>query len=308
MGAKKRNLDLRLLSYFHQTSKVGSITKAASALNIAQPTLSKALKLLEYQIGAELFERRADGVRLTPIGERLLQHASVVAAQVHDAEKEILELSAGIRGEVRIGAGPAWVRRLLPQAITGVRQERPDLKIRVSSGFDESLIGLLERGELDFVVAEKPLGDDDSNLLFQPLTSDKLVVVGRKDHPAARLKKISIEELLGFDWALPPIDTLARRKLDGQVISLGFPAIQPVLTSSSYSLLMKSASLSDLLLYTTRSHLLIPEATALCEISAPKLGTARDAGLIFRKPGLVTPATRFVAEMLEKVCRSDPVN
>ena len=65
-----RNFDLRLLGYFFRTAQTGNITRAASELNVAQPTLSKALKLLEDQVGTPLLERHAHGITLTPIGVR----------------------------------------------------------------------------------------------------------------------------------------------------------------------------------------------------------------------------------------------
>jgi len=304
----KPNIDLRLLGYFHVTARTGNITRAAEELNVAQPTLSKALKLLEDRLGTALIERHPHGITLTPIGARLAEHAGVVMAQVRDATDEIAQLRTGRGGHVRIGAGPSWVRRKLPEAISTITTTRRDLHIEVHTGFDESLLQLLAVGELDFVVAERPLDEDSANLEFRLLTSDDLVVVGRPQHPLAGKKAVPSPRALEMAWGLPPDETLARRKLDGRVISLGHTPPRPSVTSSSLTFLMTHAAQTDTLVYTTRSQLLSPEGSLLVEIDVPELITNRQAGLIFRKPGLLTPAASLVAEALEAECQSDPYN
>ncbi len=304
----KPNIDLRLLGYFHVTAKTGNITRAAKELNVAQPTLSKALKLLEDRLGAELLERHAHGTTLTPIGARLAEHAGAVMAQVRDASDEIAQLRTGRGGHVRIGAGPSWVRRKLPEAIATVTSTRRDIHVEVHTGFDESLLRRLSGGELDLVVAERPLEEDSANLEFRLLTSDDLVVVARPQHPLAGKAAVPSARALEMAWALPPEETLARRKLDGRVISLGHTPPRPSVTSSSLTFLMTHAAQTDTLIYTTRSQLLSPEGSLLVELDVPELITNRQAGLIYRKPGLLTPAASLVAEALDEECRSDPFN
>lgn len=302
------NFDLRLLSYFFRTAQTGNITRAASELNVAQPTLSKALKQLEDQVGTPLLERHAHGITLTPIGVRLAEHAGVVMAQVRDAADEIAQLREGLGGQIAIGAGPSWVRRKLPEAISRIAEQRPDLQIEVQTGFDESLLVSLTNGTLDFVVAERPLEGESANLEFRLLTSDDLICVGRPEHPLAGRRAVPSEEALAMAWALPPPDTLARRKLDGRVISLGRTPPQATVVSTSLTFLLTHATLTDALLYTTRSQLLSPDGSQLVEIDVPDLVTNREAGLIYRKPGLLTPAAQAVADALIAECAALPFN
>ncbi|MDB6178244.1 LysR family transcriptional regulator [Paracoccus sp. Z330] len=300
--------DLRLLGYFFRTAQVGNITRAAAELNVAQPTLSKALKLLEDQVGTPLMERHAHGITLTPIGARLAEHAGVVIAQVRDASDEIAQLRSGKGGHVRIGAGPSWVRRKLPEAISRITEQRPDVLVEVQTGFDESLLRGLTTGALDFVVAERPLEGESANLEFRLLTADDLVCVGRPEHRLAGRKNVPATEALAMAWALPPEDTLARRKLDGRVISLGLTPPRAMVMSTSLTFLLTHATLTDALIYTTRSQLLSAEGSRLIEIDVPELVTHREAGLIYRKPGLLTPAARAITEALIAECQADPFN
>ncbi len=299
---------MRLLSYFLRTAELGNITKAAEALNVAQPTLSKAIQQLERQLDAPLFYRNAHGVETTPIGARLLRHAKLVTAQVTDAVEEIEAMRDGSVGQVRIGAGPSWVRRKLPDAVAEALAERPGLQISISSGFDERLLQGLEDGALDFVVAEKPLSGGGGQYDYEFLTDDALIVVGRPHHPLAGRHQISPREALEATWALPPQHTLARRKLEGKVISLGEAPPDPVIVSNSQTFLLSFALRYDILLYTTRSVMLIPEGRDLVEIDVPELATSRAAGLIYRRPKLLTPAAQFMALKLKAVCRNDPIN
>lgn len=301
-------IDLRLLTYFLRTAELGNISKAAEALNVAQPTLSKAIQQLEHQLRATVFLRTAHGVEVTPVGERLLRHAKLVAAQVSDAIEEVEAMRDGSAGQVRVGAGPSWVRRKLPEAIAAVLAERPGLQVSVAGGFDERLLQGLEDGALDFVVAEKPLSGGGQHYDYEPLTDDALIVMGRPDHPLAGRRGIPPAEALAADWALPPQHTLARRKLDGRIISLGEAPPAPLITSNSQTFLLTFARYHDVLLYTTRSMLQIPEGCELVEIDVPELATSRAAGLIFRKPTLLTPAAAFVAETLKAVCAVEPIN
>lgn len=305
---QNHKLDLRLLNYFLQTAELKNISKAAEALNVAQPTLSKAIQLLEHQLQAQVFLRTARGVEVTPIGARLLRHARLVSAQVSDALEEIDAMRDGFAGQVRVGAGPSWVRRMLPEAVAAVLAERPGLQVSVSGGFDEHLLQGLEDGALDFVVAEKPLSGGEQNYEYDQLTDDALIVIGRPEHPLAGRRNIAPSEVLGADWALPPQHTLARRKLDGRIISLGEAPPVPLITSNSQTFLLTIAHFHNVLLYTTRSMLQIPEGCDLVEIDVPELATTRAAGLIFRNPKLLTPAAAFVAETLKAVCAAEPTN
>ncbi|WFE91299.1 LysR family transcriptional regulator [Roseibium porphyridii] len=303
----KHRIDLRLLTYFHTVAATGNITKAAEELNIAQPTLSKALKLLERQTGTTLMERSVHGIKLTPIGERLQQHATIVLAQVGKALDEVDQLRTGGLGEVRVGAGPSWVRRFLPEIVAEMMQESRDIKVEIVGGFDDSLTERLEAGELDFIVAELPLAGVDENEVDK-LTTDNLVVVGRPEHPLAGRKNVSAAEALSHDWALPPANNLARRKLDGGATTLGLAPPRPEVVSSSQTFLMTVVHLADLLLYTTRTQLKSPEGKGLVEMDVPQLITSREAGIIYRTPRLLSPAAALLAERLKEACKQDPFN
>jgi DNA-binding transcriptional LysR family regulator len=110
-------MDLRQLEHFLRVAQRKNISLAAADLNIAQPTLTKSIKLLEEQLGVKLFERLPRGVALTSFGTTLLRHAEAVHVQMKDAGHEIAAQRTGAVGTVVIGAGPTWLRRYLPTAL-----------------------------------------------------------------------------------------------------------------------------------------------------------------------------------------------
>jgi len=303
---REKTIDLRLLAYFHKSAELGSITKAAEALHVTQPTLSKAIRLLEHQLGAEVFLRNAHGVEVTDIGDRLRLHAGTVMSQISYALEEIEALNSGNLGRVRVGAGPSWIRQILPEAIARISEERPSLTFTVHGGFDERLLELLYDGQVDFVVAEKPLEVTSSDLEFGLLSRGELVVCARQEHPLAQQRNIDIEAVLKETWALPPSHSLAHRKLDGRLISLGFSPIVASVISSSQTLILNFIRHRDALTYTTRSKLNHPESTGLVEIDVPDLISTREAGIICRKPRLLTPAAEYLVQTLKELCIDAP--
>lgn len=304
----QKKIDLRLLSYFQTTVETGNITAAARALNVAQPTLSKALKLLESQLRVTLLVRSAHGVAPTLFGERLMRHARLVTAQVGAALDEVESLRTGAAGKVTVGAGPSWVRRMLPEAVARLLQERPGVDVTVITGFDNRLLEGLEDGQLDFVVTERPLSGEDVDYTYRELSRDDLVVCARREHPLADGRRPTLEEALAVRWALPHEATLARRKLAGRLAILGVAQPAQVLISNSITFLMNYARRADALVYTTRSMLATPEAVGLVELALPDLVSNREAGLVIRKGALLTPTAEALAAHMKAVCAQDSVN
>lgn len=298
----QHSIDLRLLQYFLVTAEEGGITRAAARLNIAQPTLSKAIQLLEYQLGVTLLERGPQGVVATAIGERLLDHARTIMAQVQDAAGDIESMRTGEVGTVRIGAGPSWVRRLLPETVAQALAERPGLRLTVSGGYDETLLDRLAEGELDMVVAELPLELDGPAFEVEVLTEDDLVVCARAGHPLAGRRHLTLREVLGETFVLPTPLTLARRKFDATMLALGLPSPRAVVDSNSMTFILTLVSCSDALTYTTMSSLKSAEAAAVVALDVPELRNVRTAGLIFRRPRLLSPAGEYVVGLLRTIC------
>ena len=148
--------------------------------------------------------------------------------QVEDALKEIEGLRGGAIGIVKIGAGPAWLRRHLPAAISRSLADNPGIQVRVEGGFDDALLRSLRKGELDFAVAELPSDHRASDLSVLALTSDTLGVCCRAGHPLATGAPVAMHRLLDFPWIMPPRGTRAQRRLRALFVTSDLVAPEPV--------------------------------------------------------------------------------
>lgn len=301
-------MDLRQLEYFLRVAQRKNISTAASELNITQPTLTKSIKLLEDQLGVKLFDRLPRGVALTSFGTTLLRHAEAIHVQMKDAGDEITALRNGTFGTVRIGAGPAWLRRHLPLAVAKVIAKHPDIRIQIDGSFDETLLRSLRQGELDFVVAEIPSAEDRQDFDITPLTADRLGACCRSGHPLTAKRRLKMRDLLDFPWLKPPRVTRAQSRLNALFIANDLPLPKATVESGSLGLLLNVLRQSDALTYMVSKTLLTREGEGLVMLNVPGLTLSREAGIITRRGGWLPPAALHVIEELRIVCAAEPEN
>ena len=301
-------MDLRQLEYFLRVAQCRNISTAASELNITQPTLTKSIKLLEPQLGVKLFDRLPRGVALTLYGATLLRHAEAVHVQVKDARDEIAARRNGTFGIVRIGAGPTWIRRHLPVALAKAIAKHPDIRIQVDGSFDETLFRALRQSELDFVVAEVPASEDRQGLTVTPLTADTLGVCCRAGHPLVRRRNVKMRDLLQFPWLKPPRVTRAQSRLNALFVANDLPAPQGTIESASLALLLNVVRQSDALTYMVSKTLTTREGEGLVMLNVPGLTLSREAGIVTRRSGWLSPAALHIIDELKIVCAAEPQN
>jgi LysR family transcriptional regulator of gallate degradation len=301
-------MHLRQLEYFLKVARHRSITAAAGELGITQPTLTKSIRLLEQELGVTLFERLPRGVELTDFGRSLLRHAESVHVQVRDAVREIDGLRGGAIGHVGIGAGPAWLRRHLPLAVARTLSAHPGIRVRIDGGFDDALLRSLRSGELDFVVAELPSPERAGDLRIVPLSSDDLGVCCRSRHPLAGTEAVPAGELLRFPWVMPPRSTRAQARLDALFVARDLPPPEPAVETESMAFLLQLLRHSDALTFTVRTTLALPDGVGLRMLDVPELGAVRQAGIIARADGWLSPAADAVVAELRAICAVESQN
>src|SRR5215831_10326826 len=151
-------MELRQLAYFDAVARHGSFTKAAQRLHVAQPAVSAQIRRLEAELGATLLERTTRRVALTQAGELFLARARQVLAQLDAARADLGELSAVLRGRVRLGATQVVGSLDLPAALAQFRGRYPGVSLTLHSGLIAKLPGLLDAGDVDLVIG--PVHDD----------------------------------------------------------------------------------------------------------------------------------------------------
>lgn len=191
-------METRHLKYFVEVAQHQSFTHAASALHIAQPALSIAIKKFEQQLGVTLFRRDERKVSLTHEGKVLLEHALRILRQLEDAQLAVDELKGLVKGEVRLGTPSMMGSYFFPEIIMAFKSYFPNLKMTMVEAGTQSIRKMLLNGELDIgVILNHDLPPD---LEVDPLLSSQMVAVVGKEHELAEKKEIEFKEF--FDHEL----------------------------------------------------------------------------------------------------------
>ncbi len=149
-------MTIKQLEYFLEIANMGSITKAAKILNISQPPLSFQLKLLEDELGAELFFRNNKKLEITQEGLILKERAKVILALVNETIHDIKDVSEQKTTVLRIGSIGSVNNRLLPKIIAKYSKEYPYVKFNVFEGRTETLIDELNAQNIDLCFVRQP--------------------------------------------------------------------------------------------------------------------------------------------------------
>jgi DNA-binding transcriptional LysR family regulator len=188
-------LELHQLRYFVAVATERHFTKAARSLSIAQPSVSRGVRVLEEELGTPLFHRMKGNVGLTAAGEVLLPWARRVLADVDGAALEVRELGDLLRGRLAVGATPSLATTLLPPALARFHERYPRIELVLHEAGSRDLVRELEQGALDVALVILPLRHEI--LETTPLIREELVVAAAPDHALASRSRIAIADLRG---------------------------------------------------------------------------------------------------------------
>lgn len=189
-------MELRELRYFLAVAREKNITKAADALYISQPSLSKQMQNLEKEIGSPLFVRGSRSVALTETGMLLKKRAEELLELYEKTEAELAAPAETVCGEVRIGGGESYALQTVMQAAKAVQDNYPHITFRFFSGDADDVTEKLDRGLIDFGVMVDLADTSQYNALRLPL-ADRWGVLMRRDSPLAEKESISPSDLTG---------------------------------------------------------------------------------------------------------------
>lgn len=303
LGVGGSGVELRNIEYFLAVAAEGSMRAAAKKLGLTQPALTKAMRRLEDEAGVSLFDRRSRGVSLTVYGQCFLRHARNIRAGMTDADCEIQALKNGTSGLARIGAGPSWQTRVLPEAIARFRASRPDVQIRILGGTDDVLKAELRAGALDLVVAAMPEGAEAPDLEGRPLLADEYRVIADQGHPLHQAPAATMADLLDYPWILPNPQTFLVRRLEVMMRAHGLTPPRPMVETDIIDLKLELMRNSPYLSFHAVGHL---ETTGVPEIRPLAIEAAswqRSAGIITRRGIEPNQAATHLADIIEAVCR-----
>jgi DNA-binding transcriptional LysR family regulator len=282
-----------------------SFSKAADALGISQPALSKIVKSLEREFGVPLFERGRFGAVATQFGEALARHAGAIEAELRATHIEIDGLKVGARGRVCIGCGPSEATRLLPKALTRLKTEAPGITVSVLYGLNEALVPMVLHGEVDFALSSIPHVRGERDLTRVVLHEDSAVVVARNGHPLLTQKRpLAPQHLLDQEWILARRDELERRALDNLFIGAGLVPVEATIETTSAILMKTLVMQSDFLTFLPRDLIFWEERSGqLKPLALLAPWWQRLVGITMRARAAVTPAAQAVINTLQGAAR-----
>lgn len=168
-------MDLRSIKYFVQIAELGSITRAADHLGIAQPALSRHVRSIEDELGTQLLVRLPRGVRLTGAGRQFLDHCRRIVRELGRVKDELRTNNEVPRGRMILGLSPTIGPLLLPGIIERARRQCPQISLKIVEGFSSQLYDALLTGRVDVAVLTNPA--PSRALRLTPLFSEPLVVL-----------------------------------------------------------------------------------------------------------------------------------
>jgi LysR family hca operon transcriptional activator len=194
-------MELRHLRYFVAIAEAGSLTVAAERkLHTSQPSLSRQIRDLEDEVGAQLLTRRARGIELTPAGRAFLDHARLVLSQVEAASEAVRRVAHPSRPCFTMGFLTGHELTWMPEALRILRDELPNIDVMISSQYSPPLADGLSKGKIDAAFLRRERGVP--GLAFRLLVKEPLVVILPSDHPLAALKAISPGDLVGETFVI----------------------------------------------------------------------------------------------------------
>jgi DNA-binding transcriptional LysR family regulator len=200
-------MDLRHLRYFQAIAEELSFSRAARRLSIAQPALSRAMKELESELGAELLARTRRSVALTAAGAVLLQDTALIFERLDQAVRRVRRTAAGQEGELRLGYIGPPTHRFLSRLLEEFRRVCPQVTVHLEERTPERVWEMVAKGRLDIGLTRPVLAHAKLELKMLTLREERLCAAIPAAHAMARRKSISWGDL-----AEQPLIVLARRE------------------------------------------------------------------------------------------------
>jgi len=195
-------MEIKQLKYFLSVTELGSFSKAAVSLSVAQPVLSRQIRCLEDELGIELLYRNGRGIVVTDAGQILLNYARTIVDSTRSIAMEIDSMRADPIGKVVIGLPPTASVMMTVPLVQRFRQIYPKVKLKVEVGYSGHVLEWLSTGRIDVAVLYN--APKTSTLTTQPLLEEELLLIGPKDAPEKyRGPSVAASDIAGLPMILP---------------------------------------------------------------------------------------------------------
>ena len=285
-------MDLKQLEYFVRVAELGSFTRASIALNIAQPALSRQVRMLEVELRQNLLIRNGRGVTTTEAGKLLLEHSLGILHQVERTREELTRVRGALSGRVALGLPPSLSKVLTVPLTREIRARLPEASLSISDGLSVTMQESLIAGRLDIALLYNapPSPDIDTTPLFE----EDLFFVERKAD-ASNTEPIALREIARRPLVIPSRPHSIRMLVETELANLGMhPRIAMEIDSVGAILdLVADGAGSAVLSRNAVITLGRPEYFVVRPIVEPRLRSKLSLAVSARRPNTLTQKSMF---------------
>ncbi len=227
-------MELSQLRTLIHVAELGSLSKAADRMRIAQPALSRQVRMLEEELGVALFTRHGRGMVLTDRGREALTHASRIVAELEEIRATASDVDTPLSGQIAIGLPPTVADIISVPLVAAFGKSHPNAVLRLVSAYTGYLLDWLHRGEIDLAVLYDPR--TARSLRSQPLLLENLFLIGPPEAGFSTVRAISFEDLEGKRLLLPSVRHGLRTIVERCAVEAGI-SLDVVVEADSYATL-----------------------------------------------------------------------
>ncbi len=214
-------MDLKQLEYFVRVAELGSFTRAAVALDVAQPALSRQVRLLEVELRQNLLTRNGRGALPTEAGKLLLEHGRGILHQVERAREELGRVRGQLAGRVAVGLPPSVAKVLALPLIREFRRRMPEATLSISESLSIGMQEALGNGRLDIALLYN--AQPSPGIELTPLLEEPLFLVQRRGAgtPPSRPRPIALRDVAKVPLVIPTRPNAIRMLVETELAGLG---------------------------------------------------------------------------------------
>ena len=205
-------MDLRQLEILQAIAETGSFTACGRKLHVSQSAISRQIALLEEELGEPLFLRVGRQVRMTPAAEALVKLGQRVFLDVHDTVDSITDRTRELRGTLRLSGGMTVCLYIFPTLVKQLKRSHPKLDVRMMVATAGRSVEEIRTGHVDAGLLTLPV--DEPDLVTLPVLREELLLVTMPQHPLAKRKTITAQDLAGEPFVLFEAGSGTRRVID----------------------------------------------------------------------------------------------
>lgn len=290
-------LDPRLLRTYAAVCREGSISGAARALNISQPSVSVAIAQLEAKLACKLFDRTRSGIVLSPAGAKLRRRADMMETLLRDAEAEVARAGEGVRGPLTIAGTPGALVSLVPQVVERI-ERAGRFELNILERADHEALDMLRKGDVEIALGTTGIESAPADIEETSVLQDPFALIVGRAHDALGAD-VTLGQAARFGWVMPHAQGGFRRQIEALFLGAETPLPRDVIRSDS--LLTTKA-----IVRRTAHVTILPHGVVAAELSIGVLRAVKLRGVSFQRSiGMRTvrgrPLSDLAADFVESL-------